>query len=102
MHQLDGWPEGVKQLQRNWIGHSKGMSLRFRIVTLDGEPVPGVDEVEVFTTRPDTLMGVSFVAVAPQHAAVEKVLDKEWEGVSAHWRDVVHNFVEQSKLLTTV
>ena len=100
--QLEDWPETVKQLQRNWIGESRGMTMRFPLTTLDGRPVPGVPEVEVFTTRPDTLMGVTFVAVAPQHAAVQKVLDPELGLVSEHRRGVVDRFVELSRLLTTV
>ncbi len=69
---LEGWPEQVKTMQRNWIGRSEGMQIRFAI---DGRS----DVLEVFTTRPDTLMGVTYVAVAAQHplalAAAEKNAD---------------------------
>ncbi len=60
---LDEWPESVKTMQRNWIGRSKGLELEFAI---DGHPA-----VKVFTTRPDTLMGVSYLAVAPEHSLAE-------------------------------
>ena len=60
---LDRWPERVKLMQANWIGRSEGARLRFAMA----EPVDAIAEVEVFTTRPDTLFGMSFLAVAPEH-----------------------------------
>ena len=60
---LDAWPEKVKLMQRNWIGKSRGLQLSFGLV----EPFHGHERVEVFTTRPDTLRGASFIAVAPDH-----------------------------------
>ena len=59
LEKLDHWPEQVRTMQRNWIGRSKGVELKFA--------VPNKGDLEVFTTRPDTLMGVTYVAVAPQH-----------------------------------
>ncbi|MBF7143977.1 MULTISPECIES: leucine--tRNA ligase [Pseudomonas] len=61
---LPGWPEQVKTMQRNWIGKSKGMEVRFPY----HQPSIGEDGVlKVFTTRPDTLMGATYVAVAAEH-----------------------------------
>ena len=60
---LDSWPEKVKLMQRNWIGKSRGLQLSFSLV---GGP-DGHDGIEVYTTRPDTLMGASFVAISPDH-----------------------------------
>ena len=60
---LDRWPERVRLMQANWIGRSEGARIRFRLT----EEVDGVSEVEVFTTRPDTLFGMSFLAVAAEH-----------------------------------
>ncbi|SEW02685.1 leucine--tRNA ligase [Luteibacter sp. 329MFSha] len=57
---LPGWPDAVKTMQRNWLGRSEGLEITFDV---DG----GNDPVTVFTTRPDTLMGVSYVAVAAEH-----------------------------------
>ncbi|MEY8674415.1 leucine--tRNA ligase [Francisella philomiragia] len=60
INQLDGWPEAVKTMQTNWIGKSKGLTVKFKIQNSD-------KEIEVFTTRPDTLMGVSYLGIAPEH-----------------------------------
>ncbi len=60
---LDRWPEKVRLMQKNWIGKSEGLLLRFMLA----ENAEGMSEVEVFTTRPDTLFGASFVALAPDH-----------------------------------
>ena len=62
---LDRWPEKVRLMQKNWIGRSEGLLVRF---ALDAKTTPrGESELEVFTTRPDTLFGAKFVAVAPDH-----------------------------------
>ncbi|WP_308515164.1 leucine--tRNA ligase [Sphingomonas flavescens] len=60
---LDAWPEKVRLMQENWIGKSQGLQFRFRLA----EAIGGSDSVEVFTTRPDTIFGASFVAVAADH-----------------------------------
>lgn len=63
LDQLDGWPEQVKTMQRNWIGRSQGVQMRFDLEA----PVAGMDHFEVYTTRPDTLMGVTYVSLAAEH-----------------------------------
>jgi leucyl-tRNA synthetase len=68
---LDGldhidWPEPLKESQRYWIGKSEGTSLKFEVEDFKGE-------IEVFTTRPDTIFGVSFITLAPEHELVEKI-----------------------------
>jgi leucyl-tRNA synthetase len=67
-HRLPGWPERVKLMQENWIGRSEGVRFAFphQIVGDDGQPV-GDGKLYVFTTRADTIMGVTFAAVAPEH-----------------------------------
>ena len=61
---LERWPEKVRTMQRNWIGRSEGATIRFRI---EGRPEGRNDRLTVFTTRPDTLFGASFCAVAANH-----------------------------------
>ncbi|MFK3649137.1 leucine--tRNA ligase [Lysobacter enzymogenes] len=65
---LPGWPDAVKTMQRNWIGRSEGLEIRFDVVEGDGRPVAAaLNNLVVFTTRPDTLMGVTYVSVAAEH-----------------------------------
>ena len=66
---LDRWPERVRLMQANWIGRSEGARLRFDLAM----PAGGISEVEVYTTRPDTLFGMSFLAIAPEHPLAEMV-----------------------------
>ncbi len=62
---LDAWPDSVKTMQRNWIGRSEGLEIQFRI---EGENEP----LTVFTTRPDTLMGVTFLSIAAEHPLAQQ------------------------------
>jgi leucyl-tRNA synthetase len=64
LDKLGGWPEQVRTMQANWIGRSEGVELSFGV---SGQSDPDLASLSVYTTRPDTLMGVSYVAVAPQH-----------------------------------
>jgi leucyl-tRNA synthetase len=70
---LDQWPEKVRLMQENWIGKSRGLQFRFCLA----EPVHGIDEVEVFTTRPDTIFGASFVAIAAGHPIAQAIADND-------------------------
>ncbi|AEA28756.1 leucine--tRNA ligase [Pseudonocardia benzenivorans] len=73
------WPESVKAMQRNWIGRSEGARVRFA--------VEGSDEpIEVFTTRPDTLFGATYMVLAPEHPLVDAIVPARWPGdVDARW-----------------
>lgn len=81
------WSDKVKTMQRNWIGRSRGARVRF--------PVPGVaplgesvdaGTIEVFTTRPDTLFGASYMVLAPEHELVDQIVAEMWpSGVDARW-----------------
>ena len=63
LDQLEHWPEQVKTMQRNWIGKSRGINMSFAL----NEAIDSYQSFEVYTTRPDTLMGVTYVTLAPQH-----------------------------------
>ncbi|MEP5763195.1 MAG: leucine--tRNA ligase [Halieaceae bacterium] len=69
LDKLEHWPEQVRTMQRNWIGRSEGVNLRFGLETA---LTTGEDSLEVYTTRPDTLMGATYVAVAPQHPVAQQ------------------------------
>ena len=70
LDKLEGWPEHVKIMQRNWIGKSEGAEVEF--------PVEGTDiKIKIFTTRPDTLWGVTFMALAPESPLVEQIVTED-------------------------
>ncbi len=75
--ELEGldWPEGIKLLQRNWIGRSEGAEIDFKIDN-------GQQKIRVFTTRPDTLYGATYMVLAPEHSLVDLVVTEEqWPAV---------------------
>ena len=76
------WPEKVKTMQRNWIGRSQGARIQFGVQTAIGESV----DIDVFTTRPDTLFGATYLVLAPEHPLVSAVTARHWpSGVDARW-----------------
>ena len=77
------WPEKVKLMQRNWIGRSHGARVSFPVATADGAQ----EAIEVFTTRPDTLFGATFMALAPEHPLVDRLVPEgDWpSGTRAAW-----------------
>ncbi|OGH72086.1 MAG: leucine--tRNA ligase [Candidatus Magasanikbacteria bacterium RIFCSPLOWO2_01_FULL_43_20b] len=73
---LDKWPEPIKEMQRNWIGRSEGASVRFTVIARSEERATRQSSdstIEVFTTRPDTLFGATYVVLAPEHKLIEKL-----------------------------
>ena len=66
------WPESIKEMQRNWIGRSEGAQLAFEVPGVDAK-----DKLEVYTTRPDTLFGATYLVVAPEHPLVETLTTAE-------------------------
>jgi len=67
------WTESIKEIQRNWIGRSEGGSMRFAL-----ENQKDIDPIEVFTTRPDTIFGATFMVLAPEHELVSKITTPEY------------------------
>ena len=77
------WSDALKEVQKNWIGKSKGASVQFDV---DGHD----EQIEVFTTRPDTIFGVSFMVIAPEHPLVDVITTEEQ-------KTVIADYVEQTK-----
>lgn len=82
---LKGWPERVKTMQKNWIGRSEGTEFKFGVKELPEETI------SVYTTRVDTVYGVSYVVLAPEHPLVEKIIEGKKEA------DAVRQFVEEMR-----
>ncbi|MDX1901492.1 MAG: leucine--tRNA ligase [Gammaproteobacteria bacterium] len=72
LNELTGWPEQVKTMQRNWIGRSEGVEVQFALENSD-------ESISIFTTRPDTLCGVTFLAIAPKHPLARLASEKNPE-----------------------
>jgi leucyl-tRNA synthetase len=85
------WPEPIETMQRNWIGRSEGLEVEF------GLDVPGVDQksIRVFTTRPDTISGVTFMVLAPEHPLVAQITTPEQ-------RDEVESYVDAARHQTEI
>ncbi|KZZ29228.1 leucine--tRNA ligase, partial [Oleiphilus sp. HI0081] len=92
LDQLDEWPEQVKTMQRNWIGRSEGLEFSFDLAGRD-------DKLSVYTTRPDTLMGVTYVAVASQHPLALEAAGNNAE-VKAFVEECKNNKVAEADMAT--
>ncbi|HEY2725130.1 MAG TPA: class I tRNA ligase family protein, partial [Pseudonocardiaceae bacterium] len=100
------WPDKVKTMQRNWIGRSHGARIRFPVrgssrATNGGASAPSTDaNVEVFTTRPDTLFGATYMVLAPEHPLVSRLtaaawpsdVDPRWTGAAATPEEAVAQY----------
>ncbi|RZJ68631.1 MAG: leucine--tRNA ligase [Flavobacterium sp.] len=81
------WTQSLKDAQTNWIGKSVGASVKFQVTGYEGETVADADDpiIEVFTTRPDTIFGVTFLTLAPEHELVSKIVtDEQKDAVNAY------------------
>ncbi|HJM90228.1 MAG TPA: leucine--tRNA ligase [Dehalococcoidia bacterium] len=86
------WPEPVKLMQRNWIGRSEGAEIAF---PLEQPTADGSDEIRVFTTRPDTIYGVTAMVLAPEHPLVAQITSEEEQ-------HAVHEYIEAARLATEI
>ncbi|WP_416407730.1 leucine--tRNA ligase [Agrobacterium rosae] len=77
LDQLDQWPEKVRLMQKNWIGKSEGLSLRWQTVASNAPA--GFDDITIYTTRPDTLFGASFLAIAADHPLAKTLSESNAE-----------------------
>ncbi len=89
LDKLSGWPENVKTMQRNWIGKSEGVEINFTLEKT-GERLP------VFTTRPDTTYGVTFMSVAPEHPLLKNI------DMESNYKKEVENYIQKSILKSDI
>ncbi|MBW2274951.1 MAG: leucine--tRNA ligase [Deltaproteobacteria bacterium] len=96
LEELD-WPEPIKKMQRDWIGRSEGANVRFR---LTNAPDSGAEDevIEVFTTRPDTLFGATYMVLAPEHPLVELITSKEQRGAVGEYVERTQRKSERARL----
>ena len=92
---LDKWPEKVRVMQQNWIGRSEGLLIRWPLV----EAVEGASELEVYTTRPDTIFGASFMAIAADHPLAKKAASGNPE-LKAFIDDIRHGGTSAAEIET--
>lgn len=92
LDKLEGWPDQVRTMQRNWIGRSQGVEISFGIEGLD-------KKLKVFTTRPDTLMGVTYVAVAAEHALATEAA-KKYKNVAAFIKECAKTDTAEASMET--
>lgn len=90
---LDGWPDSVKTMQRNWIGRSEGVEFSMTICDEHGQADAGMRQVSVFTTRPDTAFGMTYAVLAPEHPLVSAV-------TTAPQAEQVRAFVQNARATT--
>ena len=93
LDELDGWPEAVKTMQRNWIGRSEGAEFDMAVCDADGTTDGGGRTVRVFTTRPDTSFGMTYAVLAPEHPLVPGITRPEQ-------RAAAERFAAQARLAT--
>jgi len=80
------WPDKVKSMQRNWIGRSTGAEALFSATVTNGDRAGSQVDIEVFTTRPDTLFGATYLVLAPEHDLVDELVAAAWpEGADPSW-----------------
>ncbi len=92
---LDQWPEKVRLMQENWIGKSVGLQFRFKL----DEAVGGIEELEVFSTRPDTIFGASFAAIAADHP-IALALEAKDAGLAAFAEECRHSGTAAAEIET--
>ncbi len=91
LDQLTGWPERVRTMQANWIGRSKGAEIIFSVEGQDDK------KITVFTTRPDTLFGASYVVLAPEHPLVDSLTSPEQSLAVEAFRDLTSQLSNQER-----
>ncbi|MEI3255172.1 MAG: leucine--tRNA ligase [Candidatus Gastranaerophilaceae bacterium] len=91
---LEGWPDSVKTMQKNWIGKSQGAILKFKVKEIEGMEIP------VYTTRPDTVYGITYLVVAPEYKDIEKLTTSEQKQAVEDYRANARKMTEIERLST--
>lgn len=91
---LEGWPDSVKVMQKNWIGKSQGAILKFKVKEIEGMDIP------VYTTRPDTTFGVTYLVVAPEYKDIEKLTTPENKEAVEKYREAARRMTEIERMST--
>ena len=97
LEQLKGWPERVRTMQANWIGRSKGAEIRFHLAQVDGASTQPDQHITVFTTRPDTLFGASYVVLAPEHPLVDAITTDDHRSSVTAFRDLMSTLSNEER-----
>ena len=99
LEKLPDWEESIKEMQRNWIGRSEGATVRFSVIASEAKQSNERDnKLEVFTTRPDTLFGCTYMVVAPEHELIKKLSPPGRDGeVRIKNLKEVKKYVEQAR-----
>jgi leucyl-tRNA synthetase len=100
LDELEGWPDAVKTMQRNWIGRSEGAEFEMKVCDAEGHPDSRGLEIRVFTTRPDTSFGMTYAVLAPEHPLVAEITSPEQAGTVAAFVDLVKQSTEEDRLNT--
>ena len=91
---LKGWPDSVKIMQKNWIGKSKGTVLKFKVAEVEGLEIP------VYTTRPDTVYGITYMVVAPEYKDIDKLTTPENKKAVEEYQSYARKASEIERLST--
>ena len=94
LDKLDGWPDRVKLMQKNWIGKSHGTILKFKVKEIEGLEIP------VYTTRPDTVFGITYLVVAPEYKDIDKLTTPENIEAVKKYRENASRMTEIERLST--
>jgi len=101
LEKLDHWPDQVKAMQRNWIGRSEGVEILFDIESDSESDIESEQkQLSVYTTRADTLMGATYLAIAPQHPLVKKIAEKDGAKLKAFLEECSHMQVAEAATAT--
>ncbi|XP_076901261.1 leucine--tRNA ligase, chloroplastic/mitochondrial-like [Bidens hawaiensis] len=80
------WPESIKEMQRNWIGKSQGAEVDFRVLSRDNQETG--EKITVYTTRPDTIFGVTYLVLAPEHPLLSSVVSEAQQNIVEEYKEV--------------